>query len=64
MKNYINQIFEEGLGYSIYMPIEKIIKKKFSGSKKATLIFLAKLFYLVIAFLGVCILFYYGFPFK
>ena len=27
MKEYINQIFYEGLGYSLYVPVEKIINK-------------------------------------
>ena len=32
MKKYLNQIFYEGLGKSIYAPIEKMIKK--SGNEK------------------------------
>ena len=27
MKKYIDQIFYEGLGYSLYVPIEKLISK-------------------------------------
>lgn len=42
--SYLNQIFYEGLGKSIYLPIEKKIKKI---SKK--LVFLWKFIYLLIA---------------
>lgn len=27
MKEYIDQIFYEGLGYSLYVPVEKLINK-------------------------------------
>lgn len=27
MKEYINQVFYEGLGYSLYVPVEKLINK-------------------------------------
>ena len=44
MMNYLNQIFYEGLGKSVYLPIENKIKKI---SKK--LVFLWKFIYLLIA---------------
>ena len=53
MKEYIDQIFYEGLGYSLYVPVEKLINKinnkKLSKILINTYKFLSFVFSLIIA---------------
>ena len=53
MKEYIDQIFYEGLGYSLYVPVEKLINKinnkKLSEILINTYKFLYFVFILIIA---------------
>ena len=59
MKKYIDQIFYEGLGKTIYLPIEKLIKKINKETLKNRLIILTKIIYFVIALIIAIFLFYY-----
>jgi hypothetical protein len=59
MKKYLDQIFYEGLGKTIYYPIEKLIKKINKEKLKNSLILLAKIIYLIIAIVIAIFLFYY-----
>ncbi|MBE6156428.1 MAG: hypothetical protein E7161_01645 [Firmicutes bacterium] len=62
MKEYVEQIYNEGLGLTIYKPIEhKIEKIKNSGIKKV-LICLCKIFYLIFAIAISIILFLATYP--
>lgn len=64
MKDYIRQIYEEGLGYTIYKPIENIIKKNFKGKMQNNIIILIKILYgLLVLGIFICLI-YYKFPFK
>lgn len=47
MKEYIDQIFYEGLGYSLYVPVEKLINKINNKKLSKILINTYKILYLV-----------------
>lgn len=47
MKEYINQIFYEGLGYSLYVPVEKLINKINNKKLSKILISTYKILYFV-----------------
>ena len=49
MKKYLDQIFYEGLGKTIYLPIEKLINKLAKKELKKKLILCTKFLYLIIA---------------
>ena len=49
MKKYIDQIFNEGLGYSLYLPIEKKIKRIKNKKVKDRLYIVFRLTYLLLA---------------
>lgn len=64
MKEYIRQIYEEGLGRSVYIPIKKNIDKKTKGDKNKFLTKLIKIIYGIIAFIIAFLLFYVAYPFN
>lgn len=47
MKEYIDQIFYEGLGYSLYVPVEKLINKINNKKLRKILINTYKILYFV-----------------
>lgn len=47
MKEYIDQIFYEGLGYSLYVPVEKFINKINNKKLSKILINMYKILYFV-----------------
>ena len=47
MKAYIDQIFYEGLGYSLYVPVEKLINKINNKKLSKILISTYKILYFV-----------------
>lgn len=47
MKEYIDQIFYEGLGYSLYVPVEKLINKINNKKLSKILINTYKILYFV-----------------
>lgn len=47
MKEYIDQIFYEGLGYSLYVPVEKLINKINNKKLRKILINIYKILYFV-----------------
>ena len=47
MKEYIDQIFNEGLGYSLYVPVEKLINKINNKKLSKILISTYKILYFV-----------------
>ena len=60
MKKYIDQIFYEGLGKTIYYPIEeKIIKKINNKKKQRVFTIFVKSIYFIIALLIAIMLFYF-----
>ena len=58
MKEYINQIFYEGLGKSIYCPLEEKINKLKNKKTKKILINTTKILYFVLAIIIALILLY------
>ena len=58
MKDYINQIFYEGLGKSLYSPLENKINKIKYNTIKKSLIIITKTTYLIFAILIALILLY------
>lgn len=59
MKTYIDQIFYEGLGKSVYCPIENKINKIKNDSVKKALITIVKTIYFIIAISIACMIVYY-----
>jgi len=58
MKEYIDQIFYEGLGKSLYCPLEKKIKKLNNDSLEKNLIITLKVIYLIFSlFIAICLLY-------
>ncbi len=64
MKSYIKQIYEEGLGKSIYIPLKKKIDKKTKGKTKKVLSKLLKIVYMGVALIIAFLLFYIAYPFS
>ena len=58
MKKYIDQIFYEGLGKSIYNPIENKINKLKNKKTKKIFTFIVKSIYFIIAIIIAIVLFY------
>ncbi|MBE6154295.1 MAG: hypothetical protein E7163_01795 [Firmicutes bacterium] len=59
MKKYLDQIFYEGLGKTIYLPIEKLINKINNSLFKKRLIIFTKIIYFVVALtIAICLFFY------
>lgn len=59
MKKYIDQIFYEGLGYSLYVPVENKIKSIKDTKLKNILLYTYKTFYLIISLLIAILIVYY-----
>ena len=62
MKEYIKQIYDEGLGFSVYKPIEKKIKKIKNKDLKKTCSILFKVIYMLLAIMISIILFLATYP--
>ena len=58
MKEYIVQIFYEGLGYSLYVPVEKLINKINNKKLSKILINTYKFLYFVFSFIIALIILY------
>lgn len=58
MKEYIDQIFNEGLGYSLYVPVEKLINKINNKKLSKILISTYKILYFVFSIAIVLIILY------
>lgn len=58
MKEYINQIFYEGLGKSLYSPLESIINRIQNNSLKKVLIIFTKSIYFIFSIIIALILLY------
>ena len=59
MKKYIDQIFYEGLGKSLYYPIENIINKITNDNLKKVFTIIVKCLYFVVAISIAFMLFYF-----
>ena len=59
MKEYIDQIFYEGLGKSIYCPLEKVIEKLNNNVFKKYLTLLCKVIYFIISIIIAIVLLYF-----
>lgn len=59
MKKYIDQIFYEGLGRSVYYPIEKLIDKINNKSLKNVFTIIVKCIYFIVAITIAFMLFYF-----
>ncbi len=59
MKKYIDQIFYEGLGKSIYYPIEKLIDKINNKTVKNIFTIIVKCIYFIVAITIAFMLFYF-----
>ena len=64
MKEYIKQVYEEGLGRSIYVPVKKKIDKTTKGNTNKFLTKLVKFVYGIIALVIAFLLFYVAYPFN
>lgn len=58
MREYIDQIFYEGLGKSIYCPVERVIKKIKNKNIEKYLTLLCKVVYFIISILIAFVLLY------
>jgi len=59
MKKYIDQIFYEGLGKSLYYPVEKLINKITNEHLKKLFTIIVKCVYFVVAISIAFMLFYF-----
>lgn len=59
MKEYIDQIFYEGLGYSLYVPVEKLINKINNKKLSKILINTYKILYFVFSIAIALIILYF-----
>jgi len=62
MKEYVKQIYNEGLGLTFYKPVDKIIKKIKNDTVKKILISIYSVLYLMIAFIISIMLFLFTYP--
>jgi len=62
MKEYVEQIYNEGLGLILYTPVEKKLKKIKNSKLKNSIIFLYKGIYLVFASIIAILLFLVTYP--
>ena len=62
MKEYIKQIYDEGLGLTLYKPVEKKIKKIKVKELKKFLNYLYKAFYMILAIVISILLFLATYP--
>ena len=59
MKEYIDQIFYEGLGKTIYYPVEKLINKINNKNVKSVFTIIVKCLYFIVAITIAFMLFYF-----
>lgn len=59
MKTYIDQIFYEGLGKTIYCPVENLINKLKSDGLKRVLTGIVKVLYFIIAMIIAGVIIYF-----
>lgn len=59
MKKYIDQIFYEGLGKSIYLPVEKKINKISNKKVRKAFTIIVKCLYFMLAIFIAVMLFYF-----
>ena len=59
MKKYIDQIFYEGLGKSIYYPVEKLINKINNKKLRNMFTIIVKCLYFIVAIFIAVMLFYF-----
>ena len=59
MKDYIDQIFYEGLGRTVYYPLEKVIDKIKNKNIRNLIKFIVKLLYFIVAIIIAGVLFYF-----
>lgn len=59
MKEYMDQIFYEGLGYSLYVPVEKLINKINNKKLSKILISTYKILYFVFSIAIALIILYF-----
>ena len=64
MRNIINQIYYEGIGKSIYEPIENIINSIKNNYVRDFLLYIIRFLYLLLIILIAIFLFYISYPFK
>ena len=64
MHNIIHQIYYEGIGSSLYAPIEKIIKSIKNEFIVEMLLFIVRFLYLLLIIAIGIFLFYISYPFK
>ena len=65
MNTYLDQIFNEGLGLSIYVPIKKLIDKKIKEKRKNNyLTNIIKLLYVLFDLSCSLALLYFNFPLR
>lgn len=63
MSVYIDQIFNEGLGKTIYLPIKKLIDRKIKKAKtNIVLTFIAKFIYLIFTLSIISVYIYSSWP--
>ena len=58
MKEYIDQIFYEGLGYSLYVPVEKLINKINNKKLSKIIVNMYKFLYFVFSLIIALIILY------
>ena len=63
-KKYTSQIYEEGLGATVYVPVDDAIKSKKNQKAKKVLGISWKIIYTILAILMALLLFWLTFPLK
>ena len=64
MRSIINQIYYEGIGKSIYVPVENIINNIKNDYIKDFLLYIVRFLYLFLIIMIAAFLFYISYPFK
>ena len=59
MKNYLDQIYYEGLGYTLFVPVEKRINKICNKSLKKSLLNVYRFIYLIFIIAITLLILYY-----
>lgn len=62
MKEYVKQIYNEGLGLTLYKPIEKVLKKIKNNNMKNMLLGVYKFLYMLLAIVIAVCLFLVTYP--
>ena len=61
-KRYLDQLYDEGLGASVYTPVNDIIKKKTKKNTEKMLKIVWKIVYTIILLLAAALIFWLTFP--